>query len=205
MTTTSDGKKDFWDKLQVSTVSIAALAVPVALGLLGNAFNAATKEKEVRIKTVEIAIDVLAKDPDKSTPFLRDWAIDVVDSYSGIPLSAKARDELRRIALPSRDAERVLRSMSSAIHGTNGGLFFESSVPNAKVFVNDSEITKFVPYANPVTAMIAPIGTVKVRVEFDGGKFETLVPVELNRLTKIVVAPTGVSAERPVLIESILK
>jgi hypothetical protein len=53
--------------------------------------------------------------------------------------------------------------------------------------------------------MIAPIGTVKVRVEFDGGKFETLVPVELNRLTKIVVAPTGVSAERPVLIESILK
>jgi hypothetical protein len=74
MTTTSDGKKDFWDKLQVSTVSIAALAVPVALGLLGNAFNAATKEKEVRIKTVEIAIDVLAKDPDKSTPFLRDWA-----------------------------------------------------------------------------------------------------------------------------------
>ncbi len=205
MTTTSDAKKDFWDKLQVSTVSIAALAVPVALGFLGNAFNATTKEKEVRIKTVEIAIDVLTKDPDKSTPFLRDWAIDVVDSYSGIPLSAKAREELRRTALPSKDADRVLRWMSNSLQGTNGGLFFESSVPNAKVFINDGDVTKSVPYANSATPMIAAIGTFKVRVEFDDRKFETLAPVEQNRLTKIIVAPTGVFAEKPAPIESILK
>lgn len=147
----------------------------------GNAFNSATKEKEVRLKTV-VAIGVLSQDPNKSTPFLRDWAIDVVDSYSGIPFSAKARDELRRTALPSKDAERLLDMMSKSLSGTNGGVFFESSVPNFKVFLNDDDITKYVPNISSRRPIVAPVGSGKIRVEFDGGKFETLFPVMKDHL-----------------------
>jgi hypothetical protein len=204
---TTDAKKDFWDKLQISTVAIAAVAVPVALGLVGNAFNSATKEKDVRIKTVEIAIGVLSQDPNKSTPFLRDWAIDVVDSYSGIPFSEKARDELRRNALPSKDAERLLGIMSDPklFNGASGGVFFESSVASLKVFLNDTDITPSIPYISSRSPIVSPVGSVKIRVEFDGGKFETLVPVMQNHLTKVVVAPTGLFAEKPAPIQSFFK
>jgi hypothetical protein len=98
----SDGKKDIWDKVQVTAVSTAAVAVPVALALIGHAFNNAIKEKDVRVKTVEIAISVLNQDPEKvKTPHLRNWAISVVDRFSGIQLQQEASEELKTKALPA--------------------------------------------------------------------------------------------------------
>ena len=45
------------------------------------------------------------QDPKTNTalPQLREWAINVVDSYSGIPLSALAREELLKNPLPSKE------------------------------------------------------------------------------------------------------
>jgi hypothetical protein len=99
----SDAKRDVWDKLQVTAVSTAAVAVPVALALIGYEFNSAIKDKDVRVKTVEIAINVLIQDPQTiKTPHLRDWAINVVDRYSGIQLEKAATEELKGTRLPWR-------------------------------------------------------------------------------------------------------
>jgi hypothetical protein len=93
--------RDVWDKLQVTAVSTAAVAVPVVLALIGYEFNSAMKDKDVRVKTVEIAISVLNQDPKKvDSPHLRNWAINVVDRYSGIPLKVEALQELKDKPLP---------------------------------------------------------------------------------------------------------
>ena len=47
--------KDFWDKIR----TIAIAAIPVVIAVVGNSFSASMKEKEIRLKTVEIAITVL--------------------------------------------------------------------------------------------------------------------------------------------------
>jgi hypothetical protein len=128
-----------------------------------------------------------------------------VDAYSGIPLSEKARDELRRNALPSKNAQRVLGLMADGPSAANGGVFFESSVPNMKAFLNESDITQFLPNISSLRPVLAPVGSIKIRIEFDGGRFETVVPVLKEHLTKVVVTPTGVFAEKPIPVQTLLK
>lgn len=86
-------RKDVWDIFKA--ISVAAI-VPL-VGWFGHQVNITVKERDAQIKTLELAMGVLAQDPATSpeTPELRNWAMDVVDAYSGVPLPAPARKELK--------------------------------------------------------------------------------------------------------------
>ena len=69
--------------------------------LIGSGITYLTHREGLGVKMIEIAIGLLAEKPDPSTKVLRDWAVDILAHYSrAVPLSAEAKDELRKRALP---------------------------------------------------------------------------------------------------------
>ena len=90
--------KDIWDILK----AISVVAIVPLVGWLGQQANVTIKERDAQIKTLELAMSVLAQDPSENegTPELRKWAMDVVDAYSGVPLTKPARVELERQPAP---------------------------------------------------------------------------------------------------------
>ena len=102
-------RKDIWDILKSAATSLSLVAVPLVAAWIGAGFNTATKEAEIRLRTVEIAVGILETNPDsEEDSALRDWAIDVVDQFSGVPIPASAREELQRERLPAAAARRDL-------------------------------------------------------------------------------------------------
>jgi hypothetical protein len=66
-------------------VAVAALAVPIAVVVVGSIYTNAMKEREVSGKFVEIAAQILSKEPTKTDPDarIRTWATLILDRYSG--------------------------------------------------------------------------------------------------------------------------
>ncbi len=94
-------EKDIWDKFRAAATSISLIAVPVLVAWFGTSIERSNKEADVRLQTVEMAIGILQSPPEEETESsLRDWAIDVIDQYSGVQLPESAREELQRVALP---------------------------------------------------------------------------------------------------------
>lgn len=88
--------KDSWDKWHIIANSFAILLVPILVGYFGYQINAAIKDKEISQKYVELAIGILRGDPDKESPALREWAINIINTNSLVKLDPKAREELKR-------------------------------------------------------------------------------------------------------------
>ena len=114
-------EKDSWDKLKIIINGLAVVAIPVVLFLGGQAVETTLKEKDVRLKTVEMAVGILQQDPKENpeSEALREWAIKVVDEYSGVPLSPSAADELKNHPLPfilsRKERDEALQRLSEAI------------------------------------------------------------------------------------------
>ena len=92
-------QKDLWDKFKIIAALIAALT-PIVIGACGYFINLTLKERETKVRYVEIAVSILREKPHQETKALRDWAVDVVSSYSPIPLSTDAINELKQNPLP---------------------------------------------------------------------------------------------------------
>jgi hypothetical protein len=107
-------KKDSWDKAQVVGAILGSIAAPIVVILLGSLFAWSMKEGETKARLVEVAVDVLKTDPKttQSIPGLRDWAVDVINSYSPKPLPARSARELINSPLPG---------VSHIIHFANHG------------------------------------------------------------------------------------
>lgn len=73
---------------------VAALAIPIVLAVLGHSYSTALKEREIQSHFVELALAVLKEPPRPENQAVREWALDVVDRYSGVPLGEEASREL---------------------------------------------------------------------------------------------------------------
>ncbi len=73
---------DEWLKLLIAT--LVGAGATIATGYFGYA----SKDEELRVHLVEIAIGILSADPSKTdlTP-ARSWAMDIIDQKSGIKFS----------------------------------------------------------------------------------------------------------------------
>lgn len=84
------GSKDAWDKLSAISGILAAVLVPLALGLAGHWYANAIQERETALKEkefarewVQLSLDIL-RDPQASPDqaALRRWAVRVINHYS---------------------------------------------------------------------------------------------------------------------------
>lgn len=92
---------DRWQKAEVISKILGALAIPVAVAILGSQVAEANKQRDSETKFVELAITILSKEPhtadDKNVGkdnSLRRWAIDVVNSYSGVNMAKETENAL---------------------------------------------------------------------------------------------------------------
>lgn len=74
--------------------TIATIIIPIILAVLGSRYTHALKEKEIKAKLVELALDQLKISPTKDNENIRKWSIDVIGQFSGVPLSEAAKDDL---------------------------------------------------------------------------------------------------------------
>ena len=51
--------KDIWDIIKILSISLGTLAVPLVIAFVGHNVNIAIKDREVRLRTVELAIDII--------------------------------------------------------------------------------------------------------------------------------------------------
>jgi len=93
-------KKDAWDKLQILANCIAL----VLLGILGTFFESSFKSRELNLKYISLAVEVLRLKPEATPTNLRKWAIDIVNRYSSVPLPSDAQKELMTNPFPSGKA-----------------------------------------------------------------------------------------------------
>jgi hypothetical protein len=93
-------QKDCWDKFKIIINVFALIAVPVLIGLYGHFINSTLKKKEIEVKYIEIAVSILREKPNDETAGLRNWAVDVLRSYSPIPINKDVIEELKHNPLP---------------------------------------------------------------------------------------------------------
>jgi hypothetical protein len=96
---------DSWQKLEVASKVVAAVLIPLAVAYLGNQVAQANKQRDSETKFVEMATAILSKDPGanqtKESKNLRKWAVDVINRFSGVPMSAETADDLvQKTTLP---------------------------------------------------------------------------------------------------------
>ena len=87
---------DDWAKGAIGGVVVGIVG---AVGVVGAAlatgyFSAASKDEELRVHLVEIAIGILRADPKEDVAPARAWAIEVIEKNSGVKFEAPDRNAL---------------------------------------------------------------------------------------------------------------
>jgi hypothetical protein len=90
-----DPKRSAWERVA------SALLIPLAIAFVGNVYSQAIKEREVQGEFVKLSVDILKQPPTEGTKSLREWAIRVINRYSGVSLSEEAKRELETVPLLS--------------------------------------------------------------------------------------------------------
>ncbi|MBN1347810.1 hypothetical protein JXJ21_00215 [candidate division KSB1 bacterium] len=93
------GETYTWEKLKSVSALLASVLVPIVLGLVGHWYSGALKQVDANLRYSELAIDILKRSPTETDAAIREWAIDVIDSYSGIPLNKQARLALQKSSI----------------------------------------------------------------------------------------------------------
>jgi hypothetical protein len=98
----------------------AAIAVPIIVALLGSYYTSAIKEREVSAKFVELAVQILSKEPTntEADTRIRTWATKILDQNSGVEFDSKTRDDIIKRAPLPRLVETPLEGGSRQVSGT---------------------------------------------------------------------------------------
>jgi hypothetical protein len=93
-------------KVESISKIFAAICIPVVVTIFGAQVNTITKQKETETKLVEVASIILSKEipPRQSSDQkeLRTWAVNVINRYSGVPMSSDTQAALvSTISLPT--------------------------------------------------------------------------------------------------------
>jgi hypothetical protein len=88
----------------ITGAGIACLGAVVS-ALVPTIYNYSTQNRELDIKLIKIGVGILGSDP-KASPVngARDWAIEIVERYSGVPFSGEAKRQLQQNRLPAAPA-----------------------------------------------------------------------------------------------------
>jgi hypothetical protein len=100
--------------------------VGAAGGIIGGGMVAfvdyVVREREIDVKMVEIAVGLIRQPPTDNVQPAREWAIEVIDHYSDVKLSAQARATLLKCQLDLSDKfGRIGTSATEKAPGLTGG------------------------------------------------------------------------------------
>ncbi|TMN73606.1 hypothetical protein CWB77_01530 [Pseudoalteromonas sp. S1610] len=90
-------KKDGWDILKILGIVIIAPLI----AFVGTMYTNALKEQEINVKNIELAVDILKQESDKTDKYVRQWAIDTINEYSKVKLTTKAQEALKESPIVS--------------------------------------------------------------------------------------------------------
>jgi hypothetical protein len=86
----------------VVSIVVAAIAGAASYGAAYLTF--ASKDQELKVHLVEIAISILRADPKEDVTPARGWALDIIDKNSGVPFSNEDREALLHKPLSWKEA-----------------------------------------------------------------------------------------------------
>jgi hypothetical protein len=83
--------------------AVSAVIVALATGIVGAVLGYQSKNREMDVKMVEIAVGILSQEPKEGIAPAREWAVDVINGYSDVKVTPEARAALvkYRAVLPS--------------------------------------------------------------------------------------------------------
>ena len=103
-----------WQAVNAISGLLAAVAVPLVLAVIGSRYTNALKEREIQGRFVELALSILKEPPRAEARGVREWAIAVVNQYSGVPLGREATEDLKSGVLIATQARVYLLSGSQS-------------------------------------------------------------------------------------------
>lgn len=92
---------DSWEKAKALTAIIATVVIPLTIAFSSSWYGTQQKEKELQLKYIELSIQILSAPPSPSNQETRMWALDIINKYSEVKISKKAREELLKEQLDS--------------------------------------------------------------------------------------------------------
>ena len=115
-----------WRKVQVLSGLIASTLVPVVIGLTGHGISQSVKEGEIRLKYIQLSLDILQSPPQDGTSNIRQWAIKTLNYYSvqssGIPLE-EAEDDLEQEPIDISGSVSVYSGSRGTLAGFTDGKY----------------------------------------------------------------------------------
>ena len=73
---------------------IALVLIPIVLACISNTFADSLKEREIQGRFVELSVEILKEEPTPQRKGIRNWAIEIINKYSGVPFSDTAVEQL---------------------------------------------------------------------------------------------------------------
>lgn len=92
------------EKIKIISTIISLLAIPIIIAVIGNEYTRAQKEKEINIRFIELAVDILKSESKYESENLKKWAIQIINKYSKLPISIEIENDLKSITTwPTKD------------------------------------------------------------------------------------------------------
>lgn len=87
---------DAWDRFETISRTLSIAAIPVLLAVVGWLVQRQVQKQSVSKDYVQLAVSILREqDPSKVNTELRSWAVDLLNAYSVVKLSASMSDVLK--------------------------------------------------------------------------------------------------------------
>lgn len=101
---------DITEKFKNVSIAISSIVIPIFVMLVGNQYTNSISEREVHGKFVELGVRILEEEPSDHTQNLRNWAIQILNKHSGIPIDEATRKELldSTLALPDPGVSSII-------------------------------------------------------------------------------------------------
>ena len=86
---------DRWEQAKTISTIVATVVIPLTIAFSSNWFAQVQKDKELQLKYISLAIQILSSPPSQSDSAVRKWAVSIINKYSEVKMAEKAEMELQ--------------------------------------------------------------------------------------------------------------
>ena len=119
-------KSEKWNLSQGLLNFLASILISVTLTIIGIDISSSIREKDIQIQYVQLAVGILRKPPDKnSNTSLREWAVNVLNKYSMVPIPNNLQQDLLENQLSDMSTENSnsgLETLEKFLEKQNKGM-----------------------------------------------------------------------------------